>query len=287
MKRKKRFLFIFGTRPEAIKMAPLINALKDYKDQYDVAVCTTGQHREMLKQIMDFFQLSSNYDLDLMKPDQTLYDITSDSIHKLEQVLKDANPDLVLVQGDTTTAMTGALAAFYQKIKIAHIEAGLRSFNKYEPFPEEINRKIISSLADFNFAPTEQCKKNLEKENITQHVYVTGNTVIDALLWGVNKVRTDAGYNDFFQFIDPEKRTILVTAHRRESFGKPFEEICDALYTLANNFKDIQIVYPVHLNPNVQKIVYQKLKDHPSIYLIIHLSINIKEGEGEQGSNLR
>jgi UDP-N-acetylglucosamine 2-epimerase (non-hydrolysing) len=268
MKNKKNFLFIFGTRPEAIKMAPLINELSAHKDRIQVVVCTTGQHREMLKQIMDFFQLRSDFDLDLMKPDQTLYDITADTLRKLEDVLKDARPDLVLVQGDTTTAMTAALAAFYQKIKIAHIEAGLRSFNRYEPFPEEINRKIISSLADFNFAPTEQCKENLKKENITQDVYVTGNTVIDALLWGVNKVRTDTGHKDFFHYVHPGKRTILVTAHRRESFGKPFEDICDALYTLANNFPDIQIVYPVHLNPYVHEVVYRKLKGHPSIHLV-------------------
>jgi UDP-N-acetylglucosamine 2-epimerase (non-hydrolysing) len=268
MKNRKKLLFIFGTRPEAIKMAPLIKILDSQKEQFDISVCTTGQHREMLQQIMDFFQLRSDYDLALMKPNQTLFDITSDSIQKLEKVLKKTNPDLVLVQGDTTTAMTGALAAFYQKIKVAHIEAGLRSFDKYAPFPEEINRKIISTIADFNFTPTEQSKKNLEKENITKNVYVTGNTVIDALLWGVNKVRTDAGYQDHFDFLDSNKKTILVTAHRRENFGEPFEHICDALYELADKFNTIQIVYPVHLNPNVQEIVYKKLKGHPAIHLI-------------------
>jgi UDP-N-acetylglucosamine 2-epimerase (non-hydrolysing) len=264
----KKLLFIFGTRPEAIKMAPLIKEAAGYPDKLSVSICITGQHKEMLSQIMHFFQLQADYDLALMKPNQTLFDITAESIRKLEDVLEDNQPDIILVQGDTTTAMTGALAGFYKKTSVAHIEAGLRSYNKYAPFPEEVNRKIISTIADFHFAPTEQCKINLAKENISDHVYVTGNTVIDALLWGVEKVRKDPSCAKAFSFLDKQKKTILVTAHRRESFGEPFEHICEALLQLANTFSETEIVYPVHLNPNVREVVYKKLGNHSSIHLI-------------------
>lgn len=268
MQVKKKILFIFGTRPEAIKMAPLINEAHKHTGELSVSICITGQHREMLNPIMDFFQLKADYDLSLMKPNQTLFDITADSIRKLEKVLEENNPDIILVQGDTTTAMTGALAGFYKKIKIGHIEAGLRSFNKYAPFPEEINRKIIGTIADFNFAPTGQCKINLKKENVKNGIYVTGNTVIDALLWGVEKVRKVEKFKEAFHYLNNQKKLILVTAHRRESFGQPFENICEALYQLVTRFPDIEIVYPVHLNPNVREIVYKKLSNHSSIHLI-------------------
>lgn len=268
----KKILFVFGTRPEAIKMAPIIHEAKKHEDKLDVKVCLTGQHREMLQQVMHFFQLKEDYNLDLMKPDQTLFDITADTLRSLEKVLNDFHPDLVMVQGDTTTAFSAALAGFYKKIKIAHIEAGLRSFDNYSPFPEEVNRKMVGVVTDFHFAPTSKAKQNLEKENIHKNIFVVGNTVIDALLWGVEKVRTDAGYNSFFNYLNLEKRIVLITAHRRESFGKPFENICNAIATLATNYPDVQFVYPVHLNPNVQKIVNEKLSGFKNIFLIAPLS---------------
>jgi len=268
----KKIIFVFGTRPEAIKMAPIIHEAFKHTDKLEIKICLTGQHKEMLEQVMDFFQLKEDYNLHLMKPNQTLFDITADGLRSLEKVLDDFLPDLVIVQGDTTTAFTAALAAFYKKIKIAHIEAGLRSFDKYSPFPEEINRKIASILTDFHFAPTIQAKQNLETENIHNNIFVVGNTVIDALLWGVEKVRSNKEYAHYFNYLDPNKKNILITGHRRESFGKPFENICDAIITLATKFQDIQFVYPVHLNPNIQKVVQEKLSGHKNIFLIKPLS---------------
>ena len=262
----KKLLFVFGTRPEAIKMAPLIRVCKATPG-FQVQVCTTGQHREMLEQVMHFFGIQADVELQLMQANQSLYQLTASALTKLEGVITVSKPDLVLVQGDTTTAFTGALAAFYQKVAIAHVEAGLRSFNKYAPFPEEINRKMISTMTDLHFAPTAKAKTNLEAEGYTEGVYVTGNTVIDALLWGVEKVREDKGMDSFFSFLDPGKKTILVTGHRRESFGQAFEHICDALEHLAKN-NDVQIVYPVHLNPNVRDVVFRRLKGHSNIHLI-------------------
>ncbi|RPD51329.1 non-hydrolyzing UDP-N-acetylglucosamine 2-epimerase [Paracnuella aquatica] len=266
----KRLLFIFGTRPEAIKMAPVILAAQ--KDPFfTIEVCTTGQHREMLQQVMDFFGLKATYSLDLMQPNQTLFDITARAIKELERVLTEAKPDVVLVQGDTTTAFVGALAAFYKKINIGHIEAGLRSYDLYAPFPEEGNRKLTGVLANFHFAPTEKAVINLKKEGITEHVYQTGNTVIDALLMGVAKVRNDEAVAAAFHYLNVEKRIVLVTAHRRESFGQPLEEICQALLEIAERFHDVQVVYPVHLNPNVRETVYRLLGAHPRISLIAPL----------------
>lgn len=264
----KKLLFVFGTRPEAIKMAPVVHACNAYKETLEVKICITGQHKEMLYQVMDFFQLKADYDLGLMKPNQTLFEITADGLMRLQNVLNSFEPDIVLVQGDTTTAFVGALASFYKKIKIAHIEAGLRSFDKFSPYPEEVNRKMVSVIADYHFAPTEKAVNNLHRENIHQTIFNVGNTVVDALLWAVNKVKDDNIYTKHFQFLDLQRKIILITAHRRESFGEPFKQICEAVATLAIQYPDIQFVYPVHLNPNVQGIVRKTLSDIQNIHLI-------------------
>jgi len=263
-----RVLFIFGTRPEAIKMAPLIYEAR--KVGGDIKVCTTGQHNEMLNQVMDFFELTSDYSLNVMKPNQTLFDLTSNLIRELNHVLEETNPDLVFVQGDTTTTLTGALAAFYKKIKIVHVEAGLRSYDKYSPFPEEMNRALVAKIADYHFAPTERAKENLLNEGIRNNVWVVGNTGIDALFLGLKiiKKQGEDRYYDRFKFIDFSKKIILVTGHRRESFGEPFKNICFALKDIADTFEDIEIVYPVHLNPNVRKPVNKILRGHKRIHLI-------------------
>ncbi len=267
---KKKLLFIFGTRPEAIKMAPIIMEVRK-NGNFDVEICLTGQHREMLDQVMYLFELKADYDIDLMKPNQTLFDITASALLSLREVITRSAPDWILVQGDTTTAYVGALAAYYLKKKIAHIEAGLRSFNKYAPFPEEINRMMISTMADLNFAPTRGAKINLEKENTRGKIYITGNTVIDALFYTVKKTDTVEHYLDYFSFLNPDKKIVLVTCHRRENFGKPLEEICDAILQLSEQFPDVQFVYPVHLNPNVQSVVRQKLSGRENIFLIAPL----------------
>ncbi len=268
-----RALFIFGTRPEAIKMAPLIKEFQK-EDSFDVKVCVTAQHREMLDQVLDFFDVSPDYDLNIMKPNQSLFDITANTLKGLESVLDEFKPDLIFVQGDTTTAFVGALAGFYKKTKIAHIEAGLRSHNKYSPFPEEMNRVLAGHLADYHFAPTERAKENLFNENIKENVYVVGNTVIDALFLGLEiiKEQGEEQYYKHFDFIDFSKRIILVTGHRRESFGEPFENICYALKEIADNYKDVEIVYPVHLNPNVREPVNRILRGMKNIHLIEPLS---------------
>lgn len=267
-KYKYKVLFIFGTRPEAIKMAPVIKEFKKHTD-FNVKICTTAQHREMLDQVLKFFNIKSDYDLNLMKPNQSIFDITVNALKALEKVLDLEKPDLIFVQGDTTTALVGALAGFYKKVKIAHIEAGLRSYNKYSPFPEEINRVLVGHLADYHFAPTEKAKENLLKESIKENVYVVGNTVIDALFLGLDIIRktSEGEYYKYFHFIDFSKKIILVTGHRRESFGKSFENICYALKEISER-KDVEIVYPVHLNPNVRKIVNRILKGVKNIHLI-------------------
>lgn len=265
----KKIFFLFGTRPEAIKMIPLIKACEQQPDKWQPYVCVTGQHRQMLAQVLDFFGVTPHEDLALMKPGQTLFDITADGLKRLDEVLEREKPDVLVVQGDTTSAFTGALAAFYKKIKIAHIEAGLRSGNKYSPFPEEMNRKMTGNLADFHFAPTVNSQQNLYAENIHEHVYVTGNTVIDALLMTADIIKDAAVYKEYFSFLDPSKRTILVTGHRRESFGQPFEEICMAIRDIALRYEGkVQIVYPVHLNPQVQEPVQRLLTGVPGVHLI-------------------
>ncbi len=269
----KKVLFVFGTRPEAIKMAPIIRMMK-ISDRFTVRVCVTAQHREMLDQVLTFFKITPDHDLNLMKPDQTLFDFTAQSLKGLEAVLLQERPDIIMVQGDTTSAFVGALAGFYARVKIAHVEAGLRSGNNYSPYPEEMNRILAGHLADYHFAPTDRAAQNLYREGVTSNVWVVGNSVIDALHLGlaIIKERGDAEYQQYFRFVDFKRRVVLITGHRRESFGKPFEQICTALKWLADTFDDVEIVYPVHLNPNVQEPVYRIMQGHNRIHLIDPLS---------------
>lgn len=264
-RKRNRFLIVFGTRPEAIKLAPVIYELRKIGD---VSVCVTGQHREMLDQVLQFFSIVPDYDLDVMKQDQSLFNVTTDSLRLLEGVIEKSRPDMIIVQGDTTTAFVSALAGFYKKIKVTHVEAGLRSFNKYSPFPEEVNRVLVGHIADYHFAPTEKARANLLKEGIEgKNIFVVGNTVVDALFRGLDIVKKDGKkFNDYFGFVDFSKKVILVTGHRRESFGKPFEHICHALKEIAQ--EDVEIVYPVHLNPNVRGQVYPILGGVKNIHLI-------------------
>lgn len=256
----KKILVIFGTRPEAIKMAPVVRELQKYPEQFDVSVCVTAQHRQMLDQVLKFFEILPEYDLDVMSEGQDLFEVTSRVILGLKAVLDQARPDLVLVHGDTTTTMISSLAAYYNRIPIGHVEAGLRTFNKYAPFPEEMNRRVSGALADLHFAPTALAKTNLLSENIPEDsIFITGNTVVDALFFTVGKIRDDESLQDKFEkqfsFLDADKKIILVTGHRRENFGLGFENICHGIVEIAKFFSDVQIVYPVHLNPNVQEPV--------------------------------
>jgi len=264
-----KLLFVFGTRPETIKVAPLIKAFSTIGD-FEVKICVTAQHREILDETLSFFGIRPDYDLDIMKYNQSLFEIAAHVLQKLQKVFNDFSPDVVLVQGDTTTACAGALAAFYNGSKLAHIEAGLRSHNKYEPYPEEMNRVLISQLADYHFAATERGKQNLEREGIEKNIWVVGNTGIDALFYGLATIhaRNDDEIVQFFDFIDHSKRIVLVTGHRRESFGKPLENICHAIRDISNNFPDVEIVYPVHLNPNVRKPVMKILQEIKNVHLL-------------------
>jgi len=258
-------LVIFGTRPECIKLAPVIEELK--RNEVDYKVCVTAQHREMLDPFIEFFDIRVDYDLNIIKPNQDLYHVTTETLTKLRDILRKEQPKLVIVQGDTTTAFASALASFYEKIPIAHVEAGLRTHQKYSPFPEEINRKYIDHISDFLFAPTQHSKENLLNEGITnEKIYVTGNTVVDALHMILN---SDKFKNTTVPFKPSDgKRLILVTAHRRENFGKGIENICHALKKVAETYEDIEIVYPVHLNPNVQEPVKRILGEVERIHLI-------------------
>ncbi len=266
-------LFILGTRPEAIKLAPVIKLFKG-SNKFEVKICSTGQHKEMLKQVLNFFDIVPDFELDVMRENQSLFGATKRILSGLEDVLEGFKPDLIFVQGDTTTAFVGALAGFYKKIKVAHIEAGLRSFDKYSPYPEEINRKLVGVIADYHFAPTKKSMDNLLEENIENNVYLVGNTVIDALHLGLkiikNNADLDAEIAAFFnqKFRIQNSKLILVTAHRRESFGEPFEHICLALKEIADDFSDVDIVYPVHLNPNVRKTAFNVLSKTKNIHLI-------------------
>lgn len=270
----RRILFIFGTRPEAIKCAPLVKEFEKNSDLFTVKTCVTAQHREMLDQVLDFFCIKPSYDLNLMKENQSLFSITADSLNNLENVIDDYKPDIVVVQGDTTTAFIGALAGFYKKITVFHLEAGLRSFDRYAPFPEEMNRLLISQLADYYFVPTRSAKKNLLNEGIRNNIYVVGNTVVDALFLGLSKNKEigEDKFRDKFSFLDFSRKILLVTGHRRESFGKPFEEICNALKSLSTICPNIEIVYPVHLNPQVRVPVFKILKNLQNVHLIQPLS---------------
>ena len=260
-------LTIFGTRPETIKLAPVIKELKRHSDKIASKVCVTAQHREMLDPFLKLFDIKPDYDLDIMKRDQTLFDITANSLSGLKGVLEAERPDIVLVQGDTTTAFAASLAAYYLKVKIGHVEAGLRSSNKYDPFPEEINRRLIDHLADSHFAPTRTTQENLLKEGIAEDtIFVTGNTVVDALFMVLDKARGENHLEDLS--IKDGNRLILVTGHRRESFGRGLEDICRALKQITELNDDVEIVYPVHLNPNVQEPVHRILDGLDRVHLI-------------------
>lgn len=266
----KKNLIVFGTRPEAIKMAPLVKEFKKHSDM-DTRVCVTAQHREMLDQVLDFFEIQPEYDLDLMKPGQNLYGLTADIITGLKPILEDFQPDYVYVHGDTTTTMASSIAAFYAGAQVCHVEAGLRTHNKRAPFPEEINRQITGRVCDYHFSPTEASRQNLLNENISdESILVTGNTVIDALFESSERVKDldNSEINSLKGIIDPGRRLILVTGHRRENHGQGFINICEALKTIATANPDVQIIYPVHLNPNVKKPVYEILSGVHNIQLI-------------------
>ncbi len=266
----KKNLIVFGTRPEAIKMAPLVKAFQK-STEFETKVCVTAQHREMLDQVLDFFEITPDYDLDLMKPGQNLYGLTATIITSLQPVLESYQPDFVYVHGDTTTTMGSSIAGFYSGARVCHVEAGLRTFNKWAPFPEEINRRVTGHVADFHFAPTKTSHQNLRNEGVVdESITITGNTVIDALHESVERVKnldSDA-LNTLKGTISPNKRIILVTGHRRENHGQGFINICGALKEIAETFDDVEIIYPVHLNPKVQKPVYELLGDMDNIKLI-------------------
>ncbi len=265
-----KVLTIVGTRPEAIKLAPVILELASRETEFVSKVCFTGQHRQMLDQAMTLFGISADYDLDVMIPGQSLAGMTARIIERLEEVFQKEQPDVVLVQGDTTTAFCGALVAFYHQVKIGHVEAGLRTYEKYAPFPEEINRQMVSRLADFHFAPTETARQALLKEGIADStIFVTGNTVIDALLWIRQRVDEQSmSLTPELIEIAKKDRVVLVTGHRRENFGEGFDGICNAIHEVADRFGDVHFIYPVHLNPNVQEPVRRILGNHSRIHLI-------------------
>lgn len=278
----KKVMLVFGTRPEAIKMAPLVKELQKHPEQFQSIVCVTAQHRQMLDQVLELFNIKPDYDLDIMKPGQDLFDITCNVLQGLRQVMQQEQPDIALVHGDTTTTMAAALAAYYSQIPVGHVEAGLRTGNKFAPYPEEINRTVAGALTDLHFAPTEGARDNLLREGVAPgSIFVTGNTVIDALFMAVNKIKTENLEEELLRRITDNypklrsvftrmastqnlttkiknsdaPRLILVTGHRRESFGKGFENVCNALAEIAWKYDDVEILYPVHLNPNVQEPV--------------------------------
>lgn len=270
----KKVMLVFGTRPEAIKMAPLVKVFQKYPQRFEVVVCVTGQHREMLDQVLRIFEIEPDYDLNIMKQGQDLYDVTSRVLLGMKDVLKKERPSIVLVHGDTTTSMVTALAAFYQQIAVGHVEAGLRTDNIYSPWPEELNRQITGRIATYHFAPTKLSKENLLKENVpADRIFVTGNTVIDALYWVVDrikrtpKLRSDleanllkAGY-DVSRLKSGKRRLVLITGHRRENFGEGFLHICSAIKYLQQHYADVDFVYPMHLNPNVRKPIHEVFGD--------------------------
>lgn len=267
-----KILSVFGTRPEAIKMAPLVKQLAE-DERFESRVCVTAQHREMLDQVLSLFEIIPDYDLDIMSPGQTLTGLTTSILENLEGVLQDFQPELVLVHGDTTTTFSASLAAFYQKISVGHVEAGLRTRDRYSPWPEEGNRVLAGAIANVHFAPTNTAKDNLLYEGkVAGDILVTGNTVIDALLWVQKKIEKNKSLqlslSNKFYYLNPDRRMILVTGHRRESFGGGFERICNALKRIAESNADCEILYPVHLNPNVLGPVKEILTDVPNIFLI-------------------
>ena len=272
----KKILLVFGTRPEAIKMAPLVKALQKDTEHFETRVCVTAQHRQMLDQVLEVFGITPEYDLNIMAPNQDLYDITAKVLLGLREVLKDFRPDTVLVHGDTTTSMAASLAAFYMQIPVGHVEAGLRTYNMLSPWPEEMNRQVTDRICTYYFAPTEQSRANLLQENIdAKKIFITGNMVIDALLMAVDIISTTAGVKEKMAkelqekgYTVGDREYILVTGHRRENFGDGFLHICKAIKELAALHPEMDIVYPVHLNPNVQKPVYELLSGLSNVYLI-------------------
>ena len=268
----KKVMLVFGTRPEAIKMAPLVKAFEQYADDFKTIVCVTGQHREMLDQVLRLFDITPDYDLNIMKQGQDLYDVTSRVLLGMRDVLHEAQPDVVLVHGDTTTSTAAALAAFYQQIPVGHVEAGLRTHNIYSPWPEEMNRQITGRIATYNFSPTPLSRQNLLEEKVSERsIIVTGNTVIDALYWVVDKIKGDealstelkavlaaAGYDvDRIHDSESNRRLVLITGHRRENFGEGFINMCTAIRDLALKYPEVDFVYPMHLNPNVRKPIHE------------------------------
>ena len=284
----KKIMLVFGTRPEAIKMAPLVKKFQEQSDRIETVVCVTGQHRQMLDQVLDLFEIKPDFDLNIMKAGQDLYDVTSRVLLGMRDVLKEARPDIVLVHGDTTTSTAAALAAFYQQIPVGHVEAGLRTHNIYSPWPEEMNRLITGRIASFHFAPTPLSRKNLMREAIPdQQILVTGNTVIDALYWVVDKIKQDqtldaqlahilkeAGYD--VDRLDGGRRLVLITGHRRENFGEGFIHMCTAIRDLAHRYPSVDFVYPMHLNPNVRRPIQQVFEGLDSL--------SSGEGWGEAGN---
>ena len=267
-----KVMTVFGTRPEAIKMAPLVHALEQ-NEHTESIVCVTAQHRQMLDQVLDIFDIKPDYDLDIMEQRQTLATITEKSLHGLDTVLKEAKPDIVLVHGDTSTTFAGALAAFYHKIPVGHVEAGLRTYDKYSPFPEEMNRKLVGQIADLHFAPTARNRDNLAREQITDGVLVCGNTVVDAIHM---TVRDDFAFRDpALQALDfKNDRVVLVTAHRRENYGEPMENICRAIARLSDRYPDVHFVYPVHLSPYVRETAEKFLGGRDRVHLIAPLAVD-------------
>jgi UDP-N-acetylglucosamine 2-epimerase (non-hydrolysing) len=268
-----KILSIFGTRPEAIKMSPVLSELSKYPTSFESRVCVTAQHRQMLDQVLNLFNINPDYDLDIMGSAQSLTDITCKVLQGIEPIFKDFQPDLVLVHGDTTTTFAASLAAFYSKVNVGHVEAGLRTGNLYSPWPEELNRKLTSVITRYHFAPTVHAKQNLLQEGINSNkIIITGNTVIDSLLSITKKLNSDSKLklemNFRFQFLNPEKRLILITGHRRESFGNGFDSIIKAIIDISNSFSDVEIIFPVHPNPRVREPIELKLSGIKGVYLI-------------------
>ena len=270
----KKIMLVFGTRPEAIKMAPLVKEFQKHPEKFETIVCVTGQHRQMLDQVLEIFSISPDYDLNIMKQGQDLYDVTSRVLTGMRSVLEEAKPDIVLVHGDTTTSTAAALAAFYRRIPVGHVEAGLRTHNIYSPWPEEMNRQLTGRIAEYNFAPTPLSRRNLLDEGVdASKIQVTGNTVIDALYWVVEKIKKDsplrehltdslkmAGYD--VNRLCNGKKLVLITGHRRENFGEGFISMCQAIKTLSERFPEVDFVYPMHLNPNVRKPIHEVFGDN-------------------------
>ena len=303
MSKKKKVMLVFGTRPEAIKMAPIVHRLKAEPENFDIQVCVTAQHRQMLDQVLKIFEIEPDIDLDVMRPGQDLFDVTANVLQSMKGVFSDNKPDAVLVHGDTTTTLATAMAGFYAGVPVGHVEAGLRTHNLYSPFPEEFNRQIVSKVSRWHFAPTELSRANLIAERVDhESITVTGNTVIDALHWVLSRINTDENLsakmthwlNQVLPFRWQSDRFVLITGHRRENCGAGFLEICEALRELASNFEGVHFVYPVHLNPNVQKPVrsiltglsnvhlVEPLEYEPFVYLLKHSYLVLTDSGGIQ-----